>query len=151
MSTIGQTGAGAQSPGRARSDRFGTSSPRLAQRSRLGMLPQTGVLSRYQVWSTSALDTIRDRERWAQLQSVAMVRSERMVAGETSVETRLYLSSTTSNAERLANAIRTHWGVENQVHWVLDVVFADDDSRVRIDHAAHKMVIIRHIVMNMML
>lgn len=103
-----------------------------------------------EVWSTSALGTIRDRERWAKLQSVAMVRSERTVAGKTSIETRFYLSSATSNAERLANAIRSHWGVENQVHWVLDVVFADDDSRVRIDHAAHNMVIIRHIVLNML-
>jgi predicted transposase YbfD/YdcC len=68
------------------------------------------------LWSTSALGTIRDRERWAKLQSVAMVRSERTVAGETSIETRFYLSSATSNAERLANAIRAHWGVENQVH-----------------------------------
>ena len=79
-----------------------------------------------------------------------MVRSERTIAGETSIETRLYLSSATSNAERLANAIRSHWGVENQVHWVLDVVFADDQSRVRIDHAAHNIPIIRHIVVNML-
>jgi predicted transposase YbfD/YdcC len=79
-----------------------------------------------------------------------MVRSERFIAGETTVETRLYISSAASNAERLANAIRSHWGVENQVHWVLDVVFADDESRLRIDHSAHNMAIIRHIVLNML-
>ena len=103
-----------------------------------------------EVWSTGHLDSIRDRERWTKLQSVAMVRSERLIDGETTVETRLYISSAASNAERLAHAIRSHWGIENQVHWVLDVVFADDNSRLRIDHSAHNMAIIRHIVLNML-
>lgn len=103
-----------------------------------------------EVWRTSDLDTIRDRSRWANLQSVALVRSERCVAGETTVETRLYISRAAPNAERLANAIRSHWGIENQVHWVLDMVFADDYRRARIDHSAHNMVIIRHIVRNLL-
>lgn len=103
-----------------------------------------------EVWTTAHLETLRDRERWIKLQSVACVRSERTSAGETTVETRFYLSSAASNAERLANAIRSHWGVENQVHWVLDVVFADDASRVRINHSAHNLAIIRHIVLNML-
>ena len=103
-----------------------------------------------EVWSTAQLTSLRDRERWAKLQSVALVRSERVSAEETTTETRLYISSASNNAERLANAIRSHWGVENQVHWVLDVVFADDDSRVRIDHSAHNLVIIRQIVLNLL-
>jgi len=103
-----------------------------------------------EIWTTAQLEAIRDRERWAKLRSVACVRSERTTAGETTTETRFYLSSAASNAERLANAIRSHWGVENQVHWVLDVVFADDSSRVRIDHSAHNLAIIRHIVLNML-
>lgn len=103
-----------------------------------------------EVWTTAHLETLRDRERWSKLQSVACVRSERTTAGETTVETRFYLSSAASNAERLANAIRSHWGVENQVHWVLDVVFADDNSRIRIEHSAHNLAIIRHIVLNML-
>jgi predicted transposase YbfD/YdcC len=103
-----------------------------------------------EVWTTGQLDAIRDRERWTKLQSVACVRSERTSVGETTIETRVYLSSAVSDAKRLANAIRSHWGIENQVHWVLDVVFADDDSRVRIDHSAHNLAIIRHIVLNML-
>jgi len=67
-----------------------------------------------------------------------------------SVETRHYISSLPNSAERFANAIRGHWGVENQVHWVLDVVFAADDSRVRIGHSAHNLAIIRHLVLNML-
>lgn len=103
-----------------------------------------------EIWTTAHLEALRDRERWTKLQSVACVRSERTSAGETTVETRFYLSSAASDAERLANAIRSHWGIENQVHWVLDVVFADDVSRVRIDHSAHNLAIIRHIVLNML-
>jgi predicted transposase YbfD/YdcC len=103
-----------------------------------------------EVWTTGQLDAIRDRERWTKLQSVACVRSERTSVGETTIETRVYLSSAVSDAKRLANAIRSHWGIENQVHWVLDVVFADDDSRVRIDHSAHNLAILRHIVLNML-
>jgi predicted transposase YbfD/YdcC len=103
-----------------------------------------------EVWTTVQLESLRDRERWSKLQSLACVRSERTSAGETTVETRFYLSSAASDAERLANAIRSHWGVENQVHWVLDVVFADDASRVHIDHSAHNLAIIRHIVLNML-
>lgn len=103
-----------------------------------------------EIWTTDHLETIRDRERWTKLQSVACVRSERTSAGETTTEIRFYLSSAVSDAERLANAIRSHWGIENQVHWVLDVVFADDVSRVRIDHSAHNLAIIRRIVLNLL-
>lgn len=103
-----------------------------------------------EIWSTSDLSTIRDRSRWAKLQSVVMVRSERCIAGKTTVETRLYITSAASNAERFGSAIRSHWGIENQVHWVLDMVFADDESRARIGHSAHNMVIIRHIALNLL-
>lgn len=103
-----------------------------------------------EVWTTATLESVRDRERWAGFQSAALVRSERTIAGVTSVEHRFYISSAPSDAQRLGSAIRQHWGIENQVHWVLDVVFADDQSRLRIDHSAHNMAIIRHIVLNML-
>jgi predicted transposase YbfD/YdcC len=101
-------------------------------------------------WSTDQLERISTRARWPQMRSVAMVRSERTIAGVTSVETRQYISSLPSGAERLAYAIRNHWGIENQVHWVLDVVFAADDSRARIGHSAHNLAIIRHLVLNLL-
>lgn len=100
-------------------------------------------------WSTDQLDTIRDRARWPLLRSVAMVRSTRTDQRGTSVETRHYISSLPIGATRVADAIRQHWGIENPVHWVLDVVFAADESRARIGHAAHNQAIIRHIVLNM--
>lgn len=101
-------------------------------------------------WSTDQLESISTRARWPQLRSVALVRSERTINGVTSVETRQYISSLPSGAERIAYAIRNHWGIENQVHWVLDVVFAADDSRARIGHSAHNLAIIRHLVLNLL-
>ena len=71
-------------------------------------------------WSTVQLDSIADRDRWPPLRSVAMVRSERTVGGVTSIETRQYISSLPSGAERVACAIRNHWGVENQLNWVAE-------------------------------
>jgi predicted transposase YbfD/YdcC len=101
-------------------------------------------------WSTDQVERISTRARWPLLRSVAMVRSERTIAGVTSIETRHYISSLPSGAERIAYAIRNHWGIENQVHWVLDVVFAADDSRARIGHSAHNLTIIRHVVLNLL-
>jgi predicted transposase YbfD/YdcC len=101
-------------------------------------------------WSTDQLERISTRARWPRLRSVALVRSERTIAGVTSVETRQYISSLPSGAERIAYAIRNHWGIENQVHWVLDVVFAADDSRARIGHSAQNLAIIRDLVLNLL-
>lgn len=101
-------------------------------------------------WSTDRLETITQRQRWPSLRSVAMVRAERTMNGVTSSETRQYISSLPMGAERVAYAIRNHWGIENAVHWVLDVVFAADESRSRIGHSAHNLTIIRHMVLNML-
>jgi predicted transposase YbfD/YdcC len=101
-------------------------------------------------WSTAQLDTLRTRDRWAGLQSVAMVRSERHTLDKVAKETRYFISSLPADAQQLARAIRTHWTIENQLHWVLDVVFHEDASRARVDHSGHNLAIIRHITLNML-
>ena len=69
---------------------------------------------------------------------------------KTSFERRYYISSLTNNAELLAKAIRRHWGIENQLHWVLDVQFNEDDSRIRKDNAPENLAIIRQIALNLL-
>lgn len=101
-------------------------------------------------WSTDQLERLRTRERWEGLHSVAMVRSERQTASGTSEETRYYISSLPKDARKAAHAIRAHWSIENQLHWVLDVVLHEDDNRTRVDKSAQNLAIVRHITVNML-
>ena len=70
-------------------------------------------------------------EQWAGLQTVVMVIRVRKLWNKTTREVMFYLSSLAANAVVIGRAIRTHWGIENQLHWVLDMTFGEDDSRIR--------------------
>ena len=78
-----------------------------------------------------------------------MLESERTVGNQTSLERRYYISSLAPDAERIAHAIRAHWGVENRVHWCMDVIFGDDQMRIRTGHAAHNMAVLKQLTLNL--
>lgn len=95
------------------------------------------------------LQCLPQPERWPGLRTFVMLESERTVDHQTSLERRYYISSLAPDAERIAHAIRAHWGVENRVHWCMDVVFGDDQMRVRSGHAAHNMAILKQLTLNL--
>lgn len=87
--------------------------------------------------------------RFAGLATLGMVESTVEKAGRTSTERRFYISSATLDATRFAEAVRGHWTIENQLHWVLDVQFKEDLSRLRTGHGAHNMAIVRHFALSL--
>ena len=82
---------------------------------------------------------------WAGLTSVGMVEARRHVGGKTSVEQRCFATSLPVGAETLARAVRGHWGIENGLHWTLDVAFREDESRTREAHAAANLSVVRRV------
>ncbi len=87
---------------------------------------------------------------WPGLQSIIRVESSTKKKGKTSYETRYYISSLRANPKKIAHAIRSHWAIENSLHWVLDVSFEDDQSRIRKGNAPQNMMTVKHIALNML-
>ncbi len=99
---------------------------------------------------TGKLDWLSVRGQWAALRSVAVVEAERTLGEKTTRERRYYLSSLPPEAPALARAIRGHWGIENSLHWVLDVAMNEDQCRVRTGHAATNLATLRHLALNLL-
>jgi predicted transposase YbfD/YdcC len=109
-----------------------------------------GRIETRRCWQTNQLVWFADREDWEKLTTIGVVESVREIKGQTTTERRYYLSSLAPDAKRLAQAVRLHWGIENKVHWVLDVQFREDDCRARNGYAAENLATLRHLVLNIL-
>lgn len=110
-----------------------------------------GRIETRDLWTTDQLDWLKQADDWPGLRTVAVVQSKREVAGQsTSVERRYYISSLPADAERLAGCIRGHWAIENRLHYVLDVCFAEDQARHRTGHSAENFSRLRRIALNLL-
>lgn len=88
--------------------------------------------------------------KWKGLESLILIESQREINGHIESEQRYYISSIPFNANLIMTSIHQHWGIENRLHWVLDVVFREDDSRIRKDYGAENFAVIRHIALNLL-
>lgn len=96
------------------------------------------------------IDWLKERHpEWKNLNSIVAITSERHIGETVTQETRYFISSSLIPAERMLAAVRLHWGIENQLHWVLDMSFGEDQSRIRKGNAPNNVAIIRHAALNM--
>ena len=101
-------------------------------------------------WILGQAEYLVNAAQWAGLSRIGLVESERKMNGKTTIEQRYYILSWNSSATQFAEAVRSHWQVENCLHWVLDVAFREDECRIRKDHAPENMALIRHIALNLL-
>ncbi len=108
-----------------------------------------GRIEEREIWVTSDLTWLEGFEEWDGLKSLICIRSTRHEKGKTTVERRHYISSLKSSAERIGEIIRLHWGIENKVHWHLDVNFNEDKTKVRAGHGAENFSLLKRCVLNL--
>jgi predicted transposase YbfD/YdcC len=111
-----------------------------------------GRLEIRECWTISDLEVLRHLrgfENWENLRTVSRIRSQRLIDQESSCEDRYHIASIIG-AKRLLGAVRSHWGIENRLHWTLDIAFDEDRCRVRRDHGPENFAILRHIALNLL-
>ena len=99
-------------------------------------------------WCIGEVEDLINAERWPQLTSIVKVEARRTIGQQTQSEVRYYISSLAPDATVLATSIRTHWQIENSLHWVLDVAMREDDCRIRTDHAPENFTLLRHLALS---
>ncbi len=97
-----------------------------------------------------AFEYIRHYEGWTDLQTIVHIQRETRLNGVTSNETAYSISSLPNQAARLLEATRHHWAIENSFHWVLDVTFREDYSRIRVEDSPQNMAVLRHLALNIL-
>jgi len=109
-----------------------------------------GRLDRRKYWITSDIQWLEGKEQWAGLKSIGMSITESTSGEVTTHEARFYISTLADDAKKFGNSSRSHWGIENSLHWVLDVAFREDESRIRKGNAAENLATVRHLALSLL-
>ena len=100
-------------------------------------------------WVLTNIDAIPALKQWVKSTAIGCIESQRTVGLKTTTEKRYFLMSKPLSAQRFAQVVRGHWGIENQLHWVLDVAFREDDSKVAQGYAPENLAVLRHLALNL--
>lgn len=98
---------------------------------------------------TDKIDWIKKRHKWDGIKSIIRIDSNTDSSENRKPETRYYISSVPANARKMLESVRSHWAIENSLHWVLDMSFNEDQSRIRKKNAPENMAVIKHMALNM--
>jgi len=109
-----------------------------------------GRIETRKCWVSDEINWLEQKAEWPGLNGIAMIEEIREISGKITKERRFFLTSLPANAELISSAVRAHWGVENSLHWTLDMTFREDESRIRDGNAAENMAVVRHISLNML-
>lgn len=107
-----------------------------------------GRLESRKCLATEELSWLNVKEQWSGLKSCIVLESKRTIDNKTTTDRRYYISSLENGAASISKIIRAHWSVENSLHWVVDVVFGEDYSRIRSANGAENMSMIKHVALN---
>ncbi|MGB5768603.1 MAG: ISAs1 family transposase [Crocosphaera sp.] len=104
------------------------------------------------VWAipVAAMGALHQQEQWSGLQTIIVVERIRHLWNKTTHDIQFYLTSLPPNAQFLCHAIRTHWSIENNLHWTLDVTFREDQCRIRSEHSPHNFALLRRLALNVL-
>ena len=109
-----------------------------------------GRIETRRCWMVTGLDWLEQKDEWAGLASIGAVESERRIGEKVTRETRYFVSSLQGSARKFARAVRAHWGIENRLHWALDVALGEDDCGIWQDHAPENLASLRKIALNLL-
>jgi predicted transposase YbfD/YdcC len=108
-----------------------------------------GRIETRRAWISEKLQWFADKSDWEKLRSVGVIESTRQIGDKTTTERRYFLCSLPAQAQAFALAVRSHWGIENSLHWVLDVSLQEDQSRIRTGYAAQNLALLRKVALNL--
>lgn len=109
-----------------------------------------GRIEHRRYWAVENVEWMKNKDDWKRLSMIGLTESERTVDGKTTTEQRFFIGSIDGDAKTFANACRKHWGIENSLHWCLDIAFREDECRIRKGFAAENLAIVRHIALNLL-
>jgi predicted transposase YbfD/YdcC len=109
-----------------------------------------GRIETRRYFTTSNIGWLPGKNQWSGINTICMAVREREVKGKASAETSDFIPSLENRASTSAKAIREHWGIENGLHWCLDIAFREEHCRVRKDHGPENLAILRHLAINML-